>query len=540
MRKGPYVTGALPMLLLAAALAGPGASTCRAQAVGSLSEPVLQQSLETMDQRPFNARLAAMGGAYIAVDDVNNLINLWRLDRNPAALLEDVQGTRVEFDLSHYRPRTSYGPSESDAGRYESGFQTHRLGGVIGQARWRDRVAAQAEVGYRGVNQTDMVSLGAQKEFEGAGPRLALTLNRRIGKLYIGGSFDAYNVDESALTLYDTTYFPSVQIDRMVNAPPLVTDRVSYHAIRQVGGLQFEVLNGLRFGGTFGLEQQRIDGASANERMQLDAINNRNLIRESIGGIYRYRDRLVMAARFHHNSYDATETFRFSRRKKSAVQDLPVVYNGRVADHRWRLRAFDARGQWRIDPRHLQVGFAYSAGKEETYRQVAVGVGSYNYLDSLYLMDTPEADSVGVSPAALVGNASRVNDYVKWGMGGQYHPNPRATLAVDYSRYTADLKLDGVGVGPDYRTLRVGGEYTFPKGYAIRAGYVHLKLDEDRNKLIDKRQGHQLTFGLGYTKDSRKSLELVYLTGDTKSDVADPSHLEVRERGLNLYGRVNF
>ncbi len=540
MRIGPHRHGALPILLLAAALAGPGASLCRAQAVGSLSEPVYQDQLERMGARSFTPRLAAMGGVYIAVDDINNLINLWRLDRNPAALIEDVQGNRVEFLATRDRPTTSYAPSSSDAGRYDSGFNLERLGGAIGQARWRNRVAAQAELGYLAYENTEDASLGVQREGEGNGPRLGLTLNERIGRLYVGFAVTAYNIDESTRFLYDSTYFSSAQVDRMANDPSLLTDRVSYHSVQELFGVQFEVSDGLRLGGTIGFDQQRIAGATSNERMQLDAIDNRALIRGSLGGIYRYRDKVIVAARYWHNSYDNTETFRFSRRKKTAVQDPPVVYDGNVADHVYRGQSFDARGTYRLDPKYLQVGFAYSLGKDEHYRNVAVGPGSYNFLDSLYLVNTPSADSVGVAAGALVKDGWRVEKFVRWGLGAQTHPTPASTVAADFVRYTADLDLDGIARSPETREIRVGGEYEVSKQLKIRAGYASLMQDVDRNGQIDKTSGHQITLGLGYTRDGKKSLELVYLTGNFKSDFADPSNLEVREHGLQLYGRMTF
>ncbi|MBI5837225.1 MAG: hypothetical protein HZB25_08275 [Candidatus Eisenbacteria bacterium] len=540
MRIGPHHLRALPTMLLAATLAGPGASLCRAQAVGSLSEPVFQGQLERTASRPITARLSAMGGAYIAVDDINNLINLWRLDRNPAALIEDVQGNRLEIQGFRVRPTSSRGPGDSDAGRADNGFSTERVGQAIGQARWRNRFAAQAEVGYLAHDNTEDVSLGARREGEGNGPRLAMTLNNRIGRFYWGLSLSATNIDESTQFLYDTTYYNSVAVDRMVNNPALITDRVSYHSIQELLGLQYELFNGLRLGGTFALEQQRIDAASSNQRMQLDALNNRSLIKGSLGGTYRYRDKVIVAARYTHNSYDATETFRFSRRKKSAVQDPPVIYDGRVADHVYRTFSFDSRGTWRVHPKRLQLGFAYSTGKNELYKNVAVGPGSYNFLDSLYLASTPAGDSVGVSAAALVSDASRVEKYVRWGVGAQVHPSPVSTVTADYIRYTADLQVNGMGRSPETREIRVGGEYVFSGKLAVRAGYLMLKLDEDRNGTIDKRDGHQVTFGLGYTRDGKKSLELVYLTGNSKSDFADPSHLEIREQGLQLYGRMSF
>ncbi|HVP37699.1 MAG TPA: hypothetical protein VMS93_00800, partial [Candidatus Saccharimonadales bacterium] len=170
----------------------------------------------------------------------------------------------------------------------------------------------------------------------------------------------------------------------------------------------------------------------------------------------------------------------------------------------------------------------------------AVGPGSYNFLDSLYLLSTLSGDTVGVSGGALITDARQIDNYVRWGLGAQYHPTARSTLAADYSRFTSERLVDGVMWAPDYRTLRVGGEYQLSERVAVRAGYARLSQDEDRNKLIDKREGHEITLGLGYTRDGRKSMELVYLTGNFTSDFADPSHLEVQERGLHLYGRLSF
>ena len=535
MRKGLgwYL---LPVLLGLGFVCAPPA---RAQAPGSLSEPQFQSLIERMDLRAYTPRLNAMGGALIATDDPNNLVNSWRLDRNPAALIEDVQGNTAELMGRGAAPRRRL--VAPDGFEYRPGDGTERFLGLLGRARFRNRAAGLVQISYRSLVQENVTGPGAYLRDQGNGPRLELAVNQRTGKFYYGLGFSAYNVDESGQVKYDTTAFDSLGLLRLQNQPEIKTDRVSYHSLLETVGVQYEVMDGLHIGGTIGIEQQRVDAASSNQRMQLDALNNRNPIRESLDAIYRNRDRVIVAARWFHNSYNSSETFRFSRRKLQAVQDPPVTYDGHVADHYYRTWSFDTRALYRLlDRRQLQLGLVYTTGKDELGRVVAAGPGSYNYFDSLFLNNTAAAESLGVSPGPLVGQAFTLNKYIQWGAGAQYHPNLKSTVTAEFSRYTSDLTLNDEGRSPERKTYRAGGEYLVQPKLAVRAGYALIRDNADRNKLIDKTRNHQISFGLGYAPSPRRDLELVYLTGNTKSDFPDPSQREVRERGLHLYARVLF
>ena len=535
MRKGPIRLLFMQFALLSVWAATPG----RAQAPNSLAEPIYQQRLEQLDLASFTPRLTAMGGVFAGVDDPNNLINLWTLDRNPAALIENYTRPSVEILGFDTHPRTSMGPAEGQ--QLETGYETQRFGGALFETRYRNRAAALGELSYRAFDSQEDAGDGLWVRNAGNGPRLGLTVGQRTGKLYYGASVNAYNVDESRGLIYDPAHYDSVAINKILLQPELATDRVSYHNVAERLGLQFEATEALRVGVTLGFEQQRISGATSNERMQLDAINDHSLLEGSVGATYRYRDKVALSGRFFHSGYDNTETFRFSRRKAKAQTDPPVVYNGQVADRRYRDRELNARGTWRVDPKYLQLGFSYAKAKTEHYSTTRVGAGSFNYLDSLYLQNSALEDSIGISGGPLIDNGNDVADYVQWTLGAQVHPNPSSTVAADFSRYTASQLTNSVPSSPDYKYFRVGGEYVFQGRLAVRAGYNRIMEDDDRNNpQIDKRKGHEVSLGLGYTPQARRDLELVYLTGNLNSDFADPSHRIVQEHGLRLYGRMFF
>lgn len=536
MRKGSARSFAI--LIAVIVILGPGRAG--AQAPGTMAGPMFQDQIQRLDLRAYTPRLTAMGGAYIAVDDANNQLNAWSLDRNPAALLEDFQVPSLQIYGTQDKPRISYAPAESDAGRYDQADGRNRFFGALGQAKYRNRVAAQAQVSYRAFSNTELAGEGLRTRSEGNGPRFEFVVNQRVQKVYYGFSVAAYNVDESQQFIYDTTFVSPAGITEILDRPLLRTNRVAYHSVVETAGLQFELMDGLHLGGTLGFDQQRIDGANSNQRAQLDAINNRNLTRVSLDGTYHYRDRLSLTGRWFHTGFDNVETFRFSRRRRIAVQDPPVIYEGKVSDNSFRTRSINARGIWKILPRHVQLGLTYASGKDEYHRAAAFGPGSYNYMDSIYLANTGAADSLGVTAVQLVDDAVRVADYVQWGAGVQVHPFAGATLSGDFSRYTAALELSTGPRSPEVKTVRAGAEYWVTPRVALRAGYVQQDENDNRDNFIDKRQGHQLSFGLGYSVPERLDLDFVYVSGNLKSDFVDPSHREVREQGLRLYGRRFF
>ena len=531
MRKG-----CIRWLVLTLAAAGSVcASGAMAQMPGTLAGPMFQEQMNRLDLLGYTSRLTAMGGAYIAVDDPNNGINSWSLDRNPAAMLEDVQGKSLQFYGTQDKPSTFLAQGEGDTGRYVLSKFHNRFFGMLGQAKFRNRIAAEGQFSYRSFARRDLAGEGVQVESEGNGPRLEGAYSQRIGRFFYGFSLSAYNNDESQQYIFDTTFVKSIGSQNLSDFPQLKTDRVSYHSVVETMGLQYELLDGLRLGGTLGMDQQRIDGANSNGRAQLEAINNRSLTRLSLDGIYRYRDRLSIAGRWFHTGYDNIEQFRFSRRKRTTPQDPPVVYQGAVSENHYRTRSFNARGTWQVSPRYLQLGFVYANGKDDFRRVAATGLTSYNHMDSIYLANSPAADTLGVTPAQAVDDLTQITDYVEWGVGIQLHPFPGATLVGDFTRYTASQDLTAGPRSPEVKTFRMGAEYRVIAQVALRAGYGSQLENDDRNSLVDMRQGHRVSFGLGYSIPERISVDLDYLTGNLKSDFTDPSHREIRERGLRLY-----
>lgn len=535
MRKG----SARSIAVVLAAMGILGSGRAWAQAPGTMAGPIFQDQLNRLDLRGYTPRLTAMGGIFLAVDDANNQVNAWSLDRNPAALIEDFQVPNVQLYGTQDKPILSYLPLSSGA-RYDQADTRNRFFGALGQAKYRNRVAAEAQVSYRAFSSTELAGEGLKMRSEGNGPRFEFVVNQRIQKVYYGFSVSAYNMDESQQYVYDTTLISPAGIAEILDRPQLKTDRVAYHSVVETAGLQFEIMDGLHVGGTLGFDQQRIDGANSNQRAQLDAINNRNMTRVSLDGTYHYRDRLSVSGRWFHTGYDNTETFRFSRRRRVAVQDPAVIYEGKVSDNTFRTHSFNGRGMWKISPRYLQLGFTYANGKDEYHRTAANGLGSYNYMDSIYLANTSAAESLGVTASQLVDDGVKVTDYVQWGVGAQLHPFSGATLGVDFTRYTAALELSTGPRSPEVKSVRAGAEYRVTPQVALRAGYVTQTENDDRNNFIDKRQGHQLSFGLGYSVPERLDLDFVYVSGNLKSDFVDPSQREVREQGLRLYGRKFF
>ncbi len=454
-----------------------------------IADAWLHASSLDSDLRPFSARLEAMGGLEIAVEDPQNRINAFRYSDNPAGLYADADSSQLEQFSRYDQQRLTYFKESHSAERRGAGARAvirNSRGWVLGiDGTYGSFDAAQHDL-FPGADEgrfirdfdllypTDILGVFGDREISAAieAPRLGVTYSRPLYRgLVIGGRFGFVNESETR------------------SVPIRYSIQHDLNAYQLVGGALYDLGSGsLRatVGGHIGYSSDKVEAVSESPLNEDHYDWSRPSVHYGGQAVIRYGTWVRGILDGRHRSFDGEGIARVNWAPQFYMNPLPSdnqEYN--LFKRRWSaflsgLRRNEGSTRWLVDvkgtPVHLSAAY-------KTYRE-------FEWL----------------RPNALVLTVTRNLDVRRSGheaAGGVSIdlPESRGLLAAEV-HVARDRRDDFTGalprIEPESISYRFGAEYRPLPWLPLRGGLAALRDDPDRLDGEPPVKGTRLSAGLGY------------------------------------------
>jgi hypothetical protein len=474
----------LRLLLVAGAVLAPLPG--RAQ----LADAWLHASSLTSDLKPFSARLAAMGGLEISVEDPQNRIDANQYSDNPAGLYADGDSSHIEQYSRYDQERQLYFGQRHSAEQRGSGVRSvvhHGRGWTLG---------IDATYGSYNVSQHDLLSgpdegrfirdfdLMYPTDLLGASgdriisanietPRLGLTYSRPVFHgIVMGGRFGYAS-----------------ESDAPHGSPQQYTIQHDLSAYQACGGALYELRSGqLRttVGAQIGYSSDKVKGTNESALNQDSYDWSRPLVFYGGQALIRYGTWVHGIVDGRHRSYDGEGIARVNWAPQYYLNPLPADnHDYNIFKRQWSaflsgLRRNEGSTRWLVDvkgtPVHVSASYL-------TYRE-------YEWL----------RPNVLVLTVARALDVRRAGSEAAGGVSVDL-PEHRGVLAAEV-HVVRSRRVDFTGALPEIKpetiSYHFGAEYRPIAWLPLRAGLVALRDDPDRLDAEPPVKGTQLTAGFGY------------------------------------------
>jgi hypothetical protein len=480
MRATPRRNRLLPLL----ALLLPGAAGAQIAEAWLHATPIPSQVT------PFSARLEAMGGLEIAVEEELNRIGAYPYSNNPAGLFSEADSSFVEQYSRYDQHRQRYFGQANTAQLRGSALRTvvrHGPGWALGIDGSYGLVSADRHDLCPGPDDcrfirdfdlpfpSDLVPVFGDRAISGAVevPRMFVTYSRPLlwRRLMVGARFGYANETETR---------------RVPIAYPLEHDLHSYHL---EGGALYDLTPGLlraTVGGNIGWSSDKIEGTSQTALSDDHFDWYRPMVWYGGQAVIRYDTWLRGIVDVRHRSFDGEDIARINWAPQFYLNPLPAdnqTYN--IFKRKWSallsgLRRNEVSTRWMAEIRGtpLHVGAAWRY---------------YREFEWLIPNDL-------VLPIAEPLNTRRLGYRAGVGLSIDL-PERRGTVASEV-HYAQDHRTDYTGelpqLSPEEISYHFGAEYRPLSWLPIRAGLVAVRSDPDRLDGEPPIKGTRLTGGLGY------------------------------------------
>lgn len=459
-------------------------------AAAQIAEAWLHATPVPSEVTPFSARLEAMGGLEVAIEEEQNRIDPYQFSNNPAGLFAYQDSSVLEQYGRYDQARQHYFGEAHSAqlrGSEVRAIVRHGAGwalaidGTYGMISADRHDLCPGPDGCRFIRDFDLpypsdnVPIYGDRAISATveAPQLFLTYSRPIlfPRLTVGGRFGYHNENETR----------QVPIEY-----PLEHTLTSYHL---EGGALYDLAGaGLRttLGGNIGWSSDKIEGTSQTALSDDHYDWSRPMVWYSGQAVIRYGSwvRGIVDAR--HRSFDGEDVARINWAPQFYLNPLPSdnqPYN--IFKYKWSallsgLRRNEVSTRWMVTLRGtpVHVGAAWRYYREfEWFRPNELVLPIGNPLDTRRL---------GYRAGA--------------GLSIDF-PDHRGVMAGEV-HYALDHRLDFTGelpeISPEEISYHFGAEYRPLSWLPLRTGVVALRSDPDRLDGEPPVKGTRFTAGLGY------------------------------------------
>jgi hypothetical protein len=474
----------LPILLAA------GAWLPAQRAEAQVASTWLRGSTLNADMRPFSARLEAMGGLTISVEDPENRIDAYRYSDNPAGLFFDADSSELEqYSRYDHQRQSYYRVSHGEEGRESSVRAVVRSG-----RSWT--LALDADLGAFNSSQHDLATgpdngrfirdfdlmypndlLGPSGDRAiSAGieaPHLGMTYSRPllIKHLTVGGRFGF--VDESESRIVPTTYSIKHELT----------------AYQVTGGALYDLRAGrlgATAGGHIGWSSDKVEGTSESPLNQDGYDWSRPLVFYGAQAVIHYNSWLHGIIDGRHRSFDGECIARIDWAPPFYLNPLPADnQESNIFKRRWSaflsgLRRNEGSTRWMADVKGTPVHVSGSFLQYREYEWLRTNPDVFTVARDLDVRRTGIETAGGLSVDL---------------------PRGRGLLAAEF-HFARDNRTDLTGaldpIHSETVTYHFGAEYRAVHWLPLRAGLIALRDDPDRFDHEPPVKGTRLSAGVGY------------------------------------------
>lgn len=489
-RRAAAATRRAPTIRILTVLLAAGAWLLPQPAHAQVASAWLRGSTVDTDLRPFSARLEAMGGLTISVEDPENRIDAYRYSDNPAGLFADADSSQLEQYSRYDQQRQSYsGMAHSEQGRESS------VRAVVKTGRsWT--LALDADLGGFNSSQhdlstgpdngrfirdfdlmypNDLLGPSGDRPISAAieAPHLGLTYSRPLllKHLTVGGRLGF--VDETESRSIPTTY-------------SIEHELTSYQL---TGGALYDLRAGrlgAKVGGHIGWASDKIEGTSDSPLNQDGYDWSRPLVFYGGQAVIHYNSWLHGIIDGRHRSYDGECIARIDWAPPFYLNPLPSdnqpfnVFKKRWSAFLSGLRRNEGSTRWMADVHGTPVHLSASFMKYREYEWLRTNSDVFTVARDLDVKRTGHEAAGGMSVDL---------------------PHGRGLLAVE-AHFARDTRDDLTGTLDEIRSETIsynfGAEFRPVRWLPLRGGLVALRDDPDLSDTEPPVKGTRLTAGLGY------------------------------------------
>lgn len=470
-------------------------------------------------QAPGTIRLAGMGNLTVAIEDVNNQVNLYDFTGNVAALV-------LDKNTSNTDSWGSYGKWADEKNNFRWQDIGIWQGGALVVLRGKDSYAGGATLYTRtlDLNRVDDINLRKilqvsfpTRDFAVPETSIADTeinsnsvegyyTHKIFGRAFLGahgwGTFDSES--KPVRLLYD------------------LTDKVDDFG----GGVGLVVLatKWMQVGGNVDLGSQLVQATSSDAFHDDAYTRKRGIITFSSHALLEFWGKLRGVLNYKHSSFDNDQTLNMNWSQRFILNpqtETDIRMKLRISSESDAYNLFATR--WILTGLHLPITVSgyFDKSRDESYMRNLPNV----------LVFVREYDEV-LDQWNLRGGAS-----YKIGAKGL------AGMEVRFNRGKLEDRLPLEEGLQNFRTvdIRAGGEYRVLKWLALRAGYSQAKENRTMGVPEDDFNWNTLSAGAGwFLKNDRLTLDAAFVNQVIKPNVDLGDGRETRYQTLMLYGRFLF